>query len=38
VLRGGYWDSYASYSRCAFRAVNPYLAVNYVGFRCVRGH
>ena len=38
VTRGGDWEFVASYARCAYR--NPYyqqIAVNFIGFRCVRG-
>jgi formylglycine-generating enzyme required for sulfatase activity len=38
VLRGGSWYYYADLARCAGRNSNtPALAVNYSGFRCVRG-
>jgi formylglycine-generating enzyme required for sulfatase activity len=38
VLRGGYWDYYAVYSRCSIRGISdPFNAFNYIGFRCVRG-
>ena len=38
VLRGGFWNYNASYSRCAYRLnVNPNNAGSPVGFRCVRG-
>ena len=38
VLRGGYWVSNAYLARCAFRNSHiPDLALNYFGFRCVRG-
>jgi formylglycine-generating enzyme required for sulfatase activity len=38
VARGGYWFSYASQVRCAFRYnFTPNLAFNSIGFRCVRG-
>jgi formylglycine-generating enzyme required for sulfatase activity len=37
VLRGGYWSTYAGYSRCAARlCFSPTVANNYVGFRCAR--
>jgi sulfatase modifying factor 1 len=39
VLRGGGWDEYAPYERCANRVERaPYYAANDEGFRCVRGH
>jgi len=38
VLRGGGWGNLADVARCASRGGdNPNSAVNYVGFRCVRG-
>ena len=38
VLRGGYWGDGAGLARCAFRNYDfPGDAVNYIGFRCVRG-
>lgn len=38
TLRGGSWYLIADYTRCAYRNdVGPYLAVNELGFRCVRG-
>ena len=39
VLRGGFWDDGAVYSRCAYRYSYglPVYAVDCVGFRCVRG-
>jgi len=38
VLRGGDWFDFAYFARCASRQVyNPLNAVNFVGFRCVRG-
>jgi formylglycine-generating enzyme required for sulfatase activity len=38
VLRGGYWDWFADYARCAYRFnVYPGNAFNDVGFRCVKG-
>jgi formylglycine-generating enzyme required for sulfatase activity len=39
VLRGGNWNDYAYYARCAVRYVNiPNSANSVNGFRCVRGH
>jgi formylglycine-generating enzyme len=40
VLRGGYWDEYASYERCAYRdhGYYPSAANRNIGFRCVKGH
>ncbi len=38
VTRGGNWEFTAFYARCAYRT--PYyetFAVNFIGFRCVRG-
>jgi formylglycine-generating enzyme required for sulfatase activity len=38
VLRGGYWNYYASFTRCAFRGGSvPAFAFSGFGFRCVRG-
>ena len=38
VQRGGSWIDYAVLARCAFRnKYSPVNAVNYFGFRCVRG-
>ena len=38
VLRGGHWLINAYYARCAYRFFDfPNVAVNYIGFRCVRG-
>jgi sulfatase modifying factor 1 len=38
VLRGGGWVSYAPFARCAIRYnSSPDGALNYFGFRCVRG-
>ena len=38
VVRGGAWNYYAGYSRCAYRYdYVPNVALSYVGFRCVRG-
>ena len=38
VLRGGVWDAYAYFARCATRFnAYPYVASYEVGFRCVRG-
>ena len=39
VLRGGYWNGYANYARCAYRVnvYNPGNADSLIGFRCVRG-
>ena len=38
VLRGGDWNDYAYYARCAYRSGNnPGIAYDSVGFRCVRG-
>lgn len=38
VLRGGNWNVSADYARCADRyGLTPSFAVNYIGFRCVRG-
>ena len=38
VLRGGSWDGNAYDARCANRGLyTPALALDYVGFRCVRG-
>ena len=38
VQRGGAWNSYAGYLRCALRAANNPLTAGYLfGFRCVRG-
>jgi len=38
VLRGGLWDGYASFARCANRYdLNPVYAGIDFGFRCVRG-
>jgi formylglycine-generating enzyme required for sulfatase activity len=38
VLRGGRWDDYAYYARCAYRSyIYPNYASSYFGFRCVRG-
>jgi len=38
VLRGGVWSGSADNARCAYRFnYNPAVAVNAVGFRCVRG-
>ena len=38
VLRGGSWDSFAGYLRCANRSINPPTnADDSIGFRCVRG-
>ena len=38
VLRGGYWNYLAYYSRCAYRNYYyPYYAYVLIGFRCVRG-
>ena len=38
VLRGGYWGTYASYARCAYRdgSVVPANESDWIGFRCVR--
>jgi formylglycine-generating enzyme len=37
VIRGGNWESYAIYVRCAYRfQYFPYGANNLFGFRCVR--
>jgi formylglycine-generating enzyme required for sulfatase activity len=38
VLRGGSWELYAGYARCAIRNLNfPYIGRHDCGFRCVRG-
>ena len=38
VQRGGSWIDYAVLARCAFRnKYAPVNAINYFGFRCVRG-
>jgi uncharacterized repeat protein (TIGR03803 family) len=39
VLRGGYWNYYASYVRCAYRSNigGPNNANGIIGFRCARG-
>jgi formylglycine-generating enzyme required for sulfatase activity len=38
VFRGGLWNGYASYARCAYRSYYILLNANYFnGFRCVRG-
>jgi len=39
MLRGGSWESVASYAACAYRVSSaPWSAgVNNIGFRCVRG-
>jgi len=38
VTRGGNWESFAVFVRCAYRAYYfPYGANNDFGFRCVRG-
>ena len=39
MTRGGNWGSDASAVRCATRSPGSVGAgVNYIGFRCVRGH
>jgi sulfatase modifying factor 1 len=39
VMRGGDWNDFAVYARCANRAfAAPVQAVNTYGFRCVRGY
>jgi formylglycine-generating enzyme required for sulfatase activity len=39
VLRGGFWNNYAGYARCAYRSDDyPNHANLYFGFRCVREH
>jgi len=39
VARGGYWDFYAIYARCANRdEFPPSYGGGAFGFRCVRGH
>ena len=38
VLRGGDWNDYAYYARCAYRlSYDPGFASDVFGFRCVRG-
>jgi formylglycine-generating enzyme required for sulfatase activity len=39
VLRGGYWNSVAGYSRCTYRGNDDPSNAGYgvIGFRCVRG-
>lgn len=38
IVRGGYWNNYAVFARCADReATSPLQAGPAVGFRCVRG-
>jgi formylglycine-generating enzyme required for sulfatase activity len=38
VLRGGDYNDFANYARCAFRHYYfPKLAISFFGFRCVRG-
>jgi formylglycine-generating enzyme required for sulfatase activity len=39
VLRGGYWNYYASFVRCAYRSNigQPNTANDIIGFRCARG-
>ncbi len=38
VLRGGAWDGFASYARCAYRTGSlPTYTFTNIGFRCVRG-
>jgi formylglycine-generating enzyme required for sulfatase activity len=38
VLRGGSWFDPAYYARCAYRDdLNPSIAYDFIGFRCVRG-
>jgi formylglycine-generating enzyme required for sulfatase activity len=38
VLRGGTWNYFANYARCANRnGSNPINAINLIGFRCVMG-
>jgi len=38
VLRGGFWDYYAYWARCAYRANDgPTTEFRDYGFRCVRG-
>jgi formylglycine-generating enzyme required for sulfatase activity len=38
MLRGGSWDGYAIYPRCAYRvSIFPGYGYNDIGFRCVRG-
>jgi len=38
VMRGGAWNFSTNLLRCAYRDRNtPTSAVNYIGFRCVRG-
>jgi formylglycine-generating enzyme required for sulfatase activity len=40
ALRGGEWNEFANYERCANRNnfFSTYSAYDYVGFRCVKGH
>jgi formylglycine-generating enzyme required for sulfatase activity len=37
VVRGGFWNSDASYSRCAYRGPDNPDNIGNLGFRCVRG-
>jgi formylglycine-generating enzyme required for sulfatase activity len=38
ILRGGDWGHYAGITCCAYRGYYyPGVAINYIGFRCVRG-
>jgi formylglycine-generating enzyme required for sulfatase activity len=37
VLRGGAWNNYANFARCADRNSTLNFALRNVGFRCVRG-
>jgi len=37
VLRGGYWNGVAGFSRCAYRNFCPPIAYYSFGVRCVRG-
>lgn len=38
VLRGGNWGGFAYLARCAYRLNDrPNYAMDYIGFRCVKG-